>query len=375
MILPIPGNLPEGEKNEHFRLLNASNKPVNAQFVRLDAKRVALDFTVGIGPDEKQRFKVEYGPKVPPPPAPKGGISVKTTEDEYLVSQGGLTYTVPKKLLGFLHSAKTGKTDYLQSGSPGLMLINKDNATIRVGDKGPDGVSTKSNITRQGPLCASIRFESTESLRGNRSVPSVVEMTFPSSKSWVRVDWTIDDPNGFVAAMGSELKMNVPEGPVLVDFGAGSYTYTTLKQTQATRLVGSWRKNLTDDAILEARGVYPEWHIDTGETGQLTRFARGKADAPIEGWAHVMDKQHCTALAIADFVNGKRHIGAGEIFVNGEGKFEWRQNFFREGNPPTMGKKSLTFWLHFVPMPVQIGALTSPQSMMHPLKVTLIRGK
>ena len=34
------------------------------------------------------------------------------------------------------------------------------------------------------------------------------------------------------------------------------------------------------------------------------------------------------------------------------------------------GKESnLTFWLHFVPMPVQVGAVTSPQSMMSPLRV------
>jgi hypothetical protein len=33
------------------------------------------------------------------------------------------------------------------------------------------------------------------------------------------------------------------------------------------------------------------------------------------------------------------------------------------------GKKHLKFWLHFVPNPVQVGALTSPQAMLAPLEI------
>jgi hypothetical protein len=36
---------------------------------------------------------------------------------------------------------------------------------------------------------------------------------------------------------------------------------------------------------------------------------------------------------------------------------------------PEGGPKRLKFWLHFVPMPVQIGAVTSPPSMLAPLVV------
>ena len=37
--------------------------------------------------------------------------------------------------------------------------------------------------------------------------------------------------------------------------------------------------------------------------------------------------------------------------------------------PLNQPKKSLRFWLHFVTTPVQVGAVTSPQSMLAPLEV------
>ena len=38
---------------------------------------------------------------------------------------------------------------------------------------------------------------------------------------------------------------------------------------------------------------------------------------------------------------------------------------------PPPGPKKITFWLHFVGMPVHVGAATSPQAMLAPLRVTV----
>jgi hypothetical protein len=45
----------------------------------------------------------------------------------------------------------------------------------------------------------------------------------------------------------------------------------------------------------------------------------------------------------------------------------------RPGEGPPAGAKRLAFWLHFVGMPVQVGAATSPQAMLAPLQVE-VRG-
>jgi hypothetical protein len=53
--------------------------------------------------------------------------------------------------------------------------------------------------------------------------------------------------------------------------------------------------------------------------------------------------------------------GGAEIIVDADGRLRlWKH-----------GSKKLTFWLHFVTMPVQVGAVTSPQSMLAPLKVEI----
>jgi hypothetical protein len=92
------------------------------------------------------------------------------------------------------------------------------------------------------------------------------------------------------------------------------------------------------------------WKIDVnGEP-----FASGR-DQRAEGWAHAMDRRRATALAIAGF-----EATGSWIEISSEGRLRFGRN------QPGGGVTSLTFWLHFVPMPVQVGAATSPQSMMRP---------
>jgi hypothetical protein len=78
-----------------------------------------------------------------------------------------------------------------------------------------------------------------------------------------------------------------------------------------------------------------------------------------EGWVHVMDKQRATAIAIAGFGSETRD----RIEVSSDGRLLIRRDFLRGG------ERNLHFWLHFVSMPVQVGAATSPQAMQSPLLV------
>ncbi len=99
----------------------------------------------------------------------------------------------------------------------------------------------------------------------------------------------------------------------------------------------------------------------------MTPFAEAPTpdSPPAEGWAHVMDRTRCTALAVADF--GRRARDRIEVLADGRVRI-WRE-FAPGGEVPSGRAKSLTFWFHFVGMPVQVGAATSPQAMLAPLKV------
>jgi hypothetical protein len=85
-----------------------------------------------------------------------------------------------------------------------------------------------------------------------------------------------------------------------------------------------------------------------------------------------MDRQRCTVLAVADFTNPKEEA---DITIDADRRLRFWKSFVRKGKQPPKGPKKLTFWLHFVDMPVQVGAVTSPQAMLAPLSVEVRPGR
>jgi hypothetical protein len=350
----------------HFRLLE-NGKAVPAQFRALGdpaegIRAVTLDFYGNHAPHESHEYVVEYGAGVPLQSESRNGVHVATVADELRVSHSnGLQFVVPRNLLGLLRQVRTDRTEYLRQDSPGLFIRYKDDIHYRVGGFGPYCAPTVARVVREGPLAAALRFESTEALRGNRSVKSVVEMTFPSTKSWVQVVWEVDDPQGYVAGLGADLNLNLEGEPALVDFGAGSYVYAVLRKEERTRLHAG---SLTTPVRRET----PAWEVLLGPAGGLRPYVTAPLapTAPkAEGWAHVMDQQRCTALALADFADADQES---EITVDANGRLQLWKQFAKSGAVPP-GTKKITFWLHFVTMPVQVGAATSPQAMLAPLAV------
>jgi hypothetical protein len=119
---------------------------------------------------------------------------------------------------------------------------------------------------------------------------------------------------------------------------------------------------------LEATRASRGWVVRKGEAVEWAVLAASSlaSPRPAEGWAHVMDARRCTALAVADFGQvGERD----SIYAHAGGKLGLLRSFPGKQDDSRNAKKSLVFWLHFVPMPVQVGAATSPQSILSPLQV------
>jgi hypothetical protein len=334
----------------NFRLVQAG-KPVPAQFrAEREGRSVVLDFAVSPGPLEKQIYEVEFGPGVEAGPEPKVGMRVEEGKETLTIAPSpGLDFELPRGQAGLLRQVRGGKTEYLRPGSPGLLIRGPGKEDHRA------GAAMKHRVTRTGPFATALRLEGTESV-GRGSVPSTVEMEFPRTKSWVRVAWTVNDPEGLVTGLGVELLLNVAEGPTLVDFGAGSYVYAALREGQA--------------ASLRANGfgkATTPWETLVGPAGALKPYVipPGKDSPPAEGWAHVMDKKRCTAVAVENFAAAGQEA---EIRVDADGRLRLERTFTSTG-AGAKGTKRLTFWLHFVGMPVQVGAATSPQAMLAPLRV------
>jgi hypothetical protein len=345
---------------EHFRLLDR-DKVVPAEFVAVDKRGgvMKVGFHSSHAPFETRNYTVEYGPGVDEKLGtnPKKGFSFGISANGYSLNHpSGLAFVVPMsfKEPGLLKEVRTKKTHYLRPNSTGLFLRlrQSDRPTIVVG--GPEyGGGSSFGL----PLISWLQYKGSHKI-GDDRVSTRVDMEFPISRSWVRVDFTTDDPKGLIEALGVDLNLNIEGEATLVDFGAGTSVYTTLKKGQSAVLrSGSLEKDR------------PGWQVLVGPTKAPAPFVVMPPDRPskAEGWAHVMDRQRCTAVAVADFAQERLRS---EIAVAADGRLRCEREF-----DPKETKKTLTFWLHFVNMPVQEGAATSPQSMMNPLQVTVRKQK
>jgi hypothetical protein len=346
---------------DRFRLLFAG-APVPAQFRPLtalgDRKLVALDFNVNQGPLEKKTYTVEYGPKVEAGPEPKGGLQLVEGKDAVTIKSGSLSYVVSRKPRGLLQSVTDGKRAYLRKDGQGPDFVTQGHGMYGL------GTTERLTVTRQGPLAVGLRFDGRcpiEKDPKKREFRWAIEMTFPRSKSWVEVDWTLDDPAGVVTEMHAGLSLLLEGTPTLADLGAGSMVYTTLRRGETAFLVAPHTGK-------------PAWKVETRkehEPRQLLAVAPGPKANPPEGWAHSMDRRRCTAVAMDAFGKAGNHD---EIWVEGDGPVVFVRQF-DQAAARVKGTKRLRFWAHFVGMPVQVGALTSPQSMMAPLAVEVKPGK
>lgn len=342
-------NLTEGRR---FRLLH-EGKVVPAHFntIETDRKSMRVSFPSSHAPFESRTYTVEYGPglEIQPPFDLNKGLRIEESEELYQVKHpAGLEFVVPFRMQGLLKRVGTKKTEYLRPDSAGLFLrLRQPNQPpILVG-----GPQFNEETRLPFPLIASLGANGLQNVGGDR-VRAGVQLEFPLSRSWVRVDFTVEDPKGLVGALGVDLNLNIQGEPALVDFGAGTSVYTTLKKGQSAVL--------RSGPLLKDR---PGWQVLVGPAKAPAPFVVMPPDNPskAEGWAHVMDRQRCTAVAVADFAQEKQHS---EIAVDADGRLRCEREY-----DPKAAKKTLTFWLHFVSMPVQQGAATSPQSMMNPLHV------
>lgn len=275
-----------------------------------------------------------------------------------------ITWTAGRDLSHLLASVDAGDLQYLRREG------------VRLGIEGPNEVhyeidprASRARVIRSGPLAVAIRYEFSPNDGQLAEVKSTVDLTFPVSKSWVQIDWQIDDPRQRVRSARAEIAQNLDaptdDRPTLVDFGASSLVYMSLTPGTVGKL------QMRAVAAGSTVPAQPFWDVLRGPRDRLEPFVAQSADArgaQAEGWAHSMDRSRCLALAVANF---GRHSND-SIAITADGAVSVARQFAGdEGQAPRT--KTLRLWLHFVGFPPHLTAATSPQSMLSPLKVR-IRG-
>ena len=116
----------------------------------------------------------------------------------------------------------------------------------------------------------------------------------------------------------------------------------------------------------------PAWKTLRGPASSMKPFFVGPADSleNAEGWAHVMDRRKCLAVAISSFgetTNDRIHITA-------DGSVTLERRYPENSDIHFNGPKRFHFWIHFGHFSPQKGAATSPQAMQNPVAVDVFHG-
>lgn len=359
-----------------FALLAADGEPVGAQFSAADEfgrnTETAvvdwwLDFNAELQPWQVRRYTIRFGEGVKPFEPLRVGHRLTETDGFYQVQNAPyITWRVPRDLAGLLHSCDFPPSEHLRPNSPGLVLRDREGQTHVLGNGFHQG-----RVTRNGRRAVVLRFNGESKQSELEGVRSTVDLIFPVPVSWVEVDWTVDDPQSRVADLGAvlNLALDPPRGdaPTLVDFGASSWIYASLNGDQVAELVAG-------DAPGGVAADAAPWQVLRGPAGKLARIAAGRRQdgspvAAAEGWAHIMDRQRCLALAVDEFAATTRD----RIVTTADGKLSiWReQERAAAARPPT--SHHLRFWLHFVHYPPQYSAGTSPRMMQTPPRIRAVQ--
>jgi hypothetical protein len=144
---------------------------------------LTTDFNATIGPNETQSYQLEYGNDVKPTSPPRGLL---VTEDAEAIQVGNVRFS--KAGFPLLLSVKY-RTEDVARGKNGFSITDTaGNPHDLIGSE-----PLKVEILKQGPVYVVLRYTGRMAVDTNYSVPFVITIEMPNSKSWIKVSAAIED--------------------------------------------------------------------------------------------------------------------------------------------------------------------------------------
>jgi hypothetical protein len=296
---------------------------------------LAVNFNATIGPNESQTYRLEYGTDVKPGP-PSKGLTVQEDGD----------------------AIQVGNVRFSKSGAPLALSVKyrnedlgKTGTSFQVTDiagKTFDLESAKVEILKRGPLYVVLRYTGHLPVEIGARFAITVEM--PNSKSWIKVTAKVEDPGRRLREISYRTALSL--GPLLWvwDFGTGRWTYGSLRDPSDSVVLTETMKAGSAD-----------WRVASGPKGKEEPYevSGSGSHSQMVRWGHIQDAKEAVAFA----VDGNPDLpGKYQFSLDGTGAVSIG---FTPSTPRT--QHELTVYEHFVNTPVQIGAATSPSSMLSPL--------
>jgi hypothetical protein len=339
----------------HVRLVDAQGKEIGAQVTVMaswpgdgSVQWVDVDFNASPAPNVTEQYAVEYGPAVERSRITRGVI---LTETESVYQAGA--YRVPKFGRPLLTSVRYGELEFLRPEGAEFLFVDRSGAarTVREG-------SVRTRALKTEPV--SVMLEQRGEYAAERGALAFrTTMAFPNSKSWIHFVHEIEDPGGEVREVVLRLPFALETEPRIFDFGVGSWLYGTLRTGQEATLTQRVAPANSDSGTTN-------WNVMLGGVADATPFAVGVPAAGSnrsEGWGHLMDGKKVVALGVPSFATVP---GEYSIRLDHEGNcvIRWRPELTATGGT---ARRRAEAYFHFVGVPPQVTAVTSPPAMLAPL--------
>jgi len=301
-----------------------------------------VDSNISMGPEETRSLRLEYGPVV--------ALGENGSRGLTLIEEIGAVQ------VGRVRFGKTGfplvrsvayRQEVIAPGSNGFVVTDTSGIAYELG-----GADVSFEVVRRGPVYVELSYSGRVMLPDGVPLPFALTIEMPNSKSWVKATAVVEDQNNRLRGLEFHSPLALGPHPWVWDFGTDRWTYGVLRNEDGS-------VTLQNDITVEGEA---KWWVNTGPVGQERSYETSGSTTPVlPGWGHLQGNAEVVAFAVDRFAT---IAGSHRIAINGSGLV----SFQVEPAEPTSRHK-LTVYQHFVSNPVQIGAATSPPSMLQPLVV------
>src|SRR5262245_30429824 len=180
---------------------------------------LSLDLNVTIGPNESQTYSLQYGDGIKSEAAARG---LTVAEDADAIQVGNMRFS--------------------KSGSPLVASVKYRDEAIGAGVNGlsvTDAAGTvrdlttaenlKAEIVKRGPLVVVLKYSGSIRLDRDAKAPFVLVVEMPNSKSWVKLQASVDDPTRGIRDLAINLPLALGAFPWVWDFGTTRWTYGSMR--------------------------------------------------------------------------------------------------------------------------------------------------
>ena len=299
---------------------------------------LAINFNVSIGPFESATLQVEYGPSVRSTAEARRGLTLTDEGDALQVGQIRLGKNGDPLLQSVAFNGEN-----IGVGVNGLRVYNHAHDAF-----GIDATSLAVEVLREGAQYVEVRYTGRFLIGPGGELPFEMTIGMPNSKSWIKASILVEDPDDRIAGVSFETPLSVgSELPFVWDFGTERWTCGALRnQDDAVRL-----------STVTGENNDPAWLVETREDSAWQPYERSGEHSQVVGWGH-FQAERVVAFAMQ---TQQREGEYQRITVDGRGQLSMM------APASDTRRHDLTAYHHYVGVPVQIGAATSPMSMLNPL--------